>query len=172
MASSNFYQDLNRYRKNGKIQWHEPSLWVVAVYRFGQWCINRKQGIIKTVLTLIHLPIFSVITLMTGIHLPRGAKIGGGLRIWHFGGIVLNPDTVIGKNCTLRHGVTIGNRHSEHDVPVFGDNVNIGVGAVIMGKIRIGNNVSIGANAVVLCDVPDNHVAVGMPAKTYPKKVN
>lgn len=170
MNLSNFTQDLNRYRRNGKIQWQELSLWVIAVYRVGQWCINRKKGIIKTALTALHLPLFSMITLLTGIHLPRGAKIGPGLRIWHFGGIVLNPDTVIGKNCTLRHGVTIGNRHSDHDVPVIGDNVDIGVGAVIMGAIVIGNNVSIGANAVVLCDVPDNHIAVGVPAKIYPKK--
>lgn len=170
MTLSNFSHDLNRYRSNGKIQWHEPSLWVVAVYRLGQWCINRKIGFIRIFLKALHLPIFSVITLMTGIHLPRGAKIGGGLRIWHFGGIVLNPDTVIGKNCTLRHNVTIGNRNHDHDVPVFGDNVDIGVGAVIMGAIKIGNNVSIGANAVVLCDVPDNHIAVGVPAKIYPKK--
>jgi len=82
----------------------------------------------------------------------------------------LNPDTVIGKNCTLRHNVTIGNRLNDHDVPIIGDNVDIGVGAVIMGAIKIGNNVSIGANAVVLCDVPDNHIAVGVPAKIYPKK--
>jgi serine O-acetyltransferase len=169
MTLSNFSQDLNRYRRNGKIQWHEPSLWVIAVYRFGQWCINRKQGIVKTVLTALHLPVFSIITLLTGIHLPRGAKIGGGLRIWHFGGIVLNPDTVIGKNCTLRHGVTIGNRKSEHDVPVIGDNVDIGVGAVIMGAVVVGDNVSIGANAVVLCDVPDNHIAVGVLARVIPR---
>jgi serine O-acetyltransferase len=153
--SNPFKEDLLRYKRQGKIQWHEPSLWVIAVYRFGQWCINRKQGIVKKVLTVLHL--------------PRGAKIGGGLKIWHFGGIFLNPDTVIGKNCTLRHGVTIGNRHSDHDVPVIGDNVDIGVGAVIMGAIVIGNNVSIGANAVVLCDVPDNHIAVGVPARVIPK---
>ena len=170
MPLSNFSQDLNRYRRDGKVQWHEPSLWVVAVYRLGQWCINQKQVIVRSIFKAFHLPLFAIITLMTGIHLPRGAKIGGGLRIWHVGGIVLNPDTVIGKNCTMRHGVTIGNRVNDHDVPVIGDNVDIGVGAVIMGDIIIGNNVSIGANAVVLCDVPENHIAVGVPARVIPKK--
>ncbi len=168
--SGPFKDDLLRYKLQGKTQWREPSLWVIAVYRFGQWCISRKFGIFRFFLKFIHLPLFAFITLLTGIHLPRGAKIGPGLRIWHFGGIVLNPDTVIGKNCTLRHNVTIGNRIYDHDVPVIGDNVDIGVGAVIMGSIKIGNNVSIGANAVVLCDVPDNHIAVGVPAKIYPKK--
>ena len=78
--------------------------------------------------------------------------------------------TVIGKNCTLRHGVTIGNRQAVDDVPVIGDHVDIGAGAKILGKIRIGNNVSIGANAVVITDVPDNHIAVGVPARILPQK--
>ncbi len=55
--------------------------------------------------------------------------------------------------------------------PVFGDNVDIGAGAKILGPIRIGNNVRIGANAVVLCDVPDDHVAVGVPAVVKPIRV-
>jgi serine O-acetyltransferase len=84
----------------------------------------------------------------------------------------LNPETVIGKNCTLRHGVTIGNRQSVHDVPILGDNVEIGVGAVILGHIHVGNNVTIGANAVVLTDVPDDHIAVGVPARVILKKSN
>lgn len=169
MCFYNFKQDLHRYRRNGKITWHEPSLWVIAVYRFGQWCIKRNRGIIKSALMACHLILFSFLTLLTGIHLPRGAKIGAGLKIWHFGRIELNPDTVIGENCTLRPGVTIGTRHNDHDVPRIGDNVDIGVGAVIIGAIAIGNNVSIGANAVVLCDVPDNHIAVGVPARVIPR---
>jgi serine O-acetyltransferase len=54
--------------------------------------------------------------------------------------------------------------------PIFGDNVDIGAGAKILGNIKIGNNVTIGANAVVLCDVPDNAIAVGVPAKIKQKK--
>ena len=106
---------------------------------------------------------------MTGIQLPRGCKIGAGLRIFHFGCIVLNPDVIIGENCTLRHGVTIGTRTGDHDVPVIGDNVNIGAGAKILGKIKIGDNVTIGANAVVITDIPDDHIAVGVPARCLPR---
>ena len=53
---------------------------------------------------------------------------------------------------------------------IIGNNVEFGAGAKVLGKIKIGNNVTIGANAVVLCDVPDNSIAVGIPAKIYPKK--
>ncbi len=82
---------------------------------------------------------------------------------------MLHPETVIGRNCTIRHEVMIGSRRREHDVPVLGDDVKIGVGAKVLGKIRIGNRVSIGANAVVLDDVPNDHVAVGVPVRSPPQ---
>ena len=113
---------------------------------------------------------YAILRLQTGIDLPRGVRIGPGLRIWHFGGIVIHAEAVIGRNCTLRHEVTIGTRHGEHDVPVLGDDVDIGAVRKILGKIRIGSRVSIGANAVVLDDVPDDHLAVGVPARILPKR--
>ena len=82
---------------------------------------------------------------------------------------MLNPDTTIGSHCTVRHGVTVGNRKNLHDVPIIGDNVDIGAGAKVLGDIVIGNNVSIGANAVVLKNIPDDCVAVGVPAKIVKK---
>ena len=160
--------DFNSSKRNN-VQWHEPSLYVILWYRFGQW-INRLPKIIGLFFKIIHIPVYMILTLLTGIHLPRGCKIGPGLRIYHFGGIILNPYTVIGKNCTLRHNVTIGNLKNDFDIPVIGDNVDIGCGAVILGDIKIGNNVKIGANAVVIQDVPDNHIAVGNPAKILPAK--
>jgi serine O-acetyltransferase len=108
--------------------------------------------------------------LFTGIYIPRGAKIGGGLKIYHFSGIIINPLSIIGSGCTLRQGVTIGNKNEIRDVPIIGNNVDFGAGSIAMGAIRIGNNVSIGANAVVISDVPDNYIAVGVPAKIFKKK--
>jgi len=167
---SSFSEDLKRYHRR-RFEWYEPSLYVVAWFRFGQW-IRRLPAIPAFLLNLVHLPVYMVLTLLTGIHLPRGCRIGPGLRIYHFGGIVLNSEVVIGSNCTLRHNVTVGNRRDEHDVPVIGDGVDVGVGAVILGAIRIGNNVKIGANAVVICDVPDGHTAVGNPARCIPPAQN
>ena len=71
------------------------------------------------------------------------------------------------SNCTLRPGVVIGNLHGGNDVPVLGNNVEIGVGAKILGKIHIGNDVRIGANAVVIRDVPAAATAVGVPARNH-----
>ncbi len=167
---SNLKADMNRYRRNNRIDWSEPSIPVVVLYRFGRYAQTRRFKPLRWVLKILHLPLFIFFTLLTGIHLPRSCQIGPGLRIYHFGCIVLNPLTKIGRNCTLRQGVTIGNRQTDEDVPVLGDDVNIGAGAKILGQIRIGNHVSIGANAVVLTDVPDHHIAVGVPARVFPQK--
>lgn len=161
--------DLARYRCYGKLQWFEPSLWVVIVYRWGRWIEQRRWRAARFLLLTIYVPVFGVVTLLTGIQLPRHAQIGAGLRIWHFGCVFVHASVRIGKYCTLRHGVTIGNRCSENDVPTLGDNVDIGAGAKILGAIKIGNNVSVGANAVVISDVPENHIAVGIPARAIPK---
>ena len=136
----------------------------------GQWIRQVRIPVIKQGLIVIHCPLLFCVTLLTGIHLPRGARIKPGLRIWHFGCIVVNPDTVIGYNCTLRHGVTIGTRRADHDVPVLGDDVDVGAGAKILGAITVGNGVAVGANAVVLDDVPDNCIAVGNPARILPRR--
>jgi serine O-acetyltransferase len=105
-----------------------------------------------------------------GISIPRNTSIGKGFKIYHFGGIVINSLSIIGDNCSLHQGVTIGIRNTYTDVPVIGNNVTVGAGAKLLGAIKIGDNVVIGANAVVLCDVPDNSIAVGIPAKVYKKK--
>lgn len=94
--------------------------------------------------------------------------IDRGLGICHVGDFIwVNPKCHIGKNCTLRPGVVFGRK--SNDIPPnsvkVGDNCDFGIGAKIIGDVCIGNNVSIGANAVVTKDIPDNSVAVGVPAK-------
>lgn len=102
-----------------------------------------------------------------GISIPCLTEIGSGFYIGHFGGIVINVATVIGKNCYVGQGVTLGqvNRGERKGNPTVGDNVYIGAGAKVIGNIKIGNHVAIGANAVVTKDVPDFAVVVGIPAK-------
>jgi serine O-acetyltransferase len=102
-----------------------------------------------------------------GISISYRTKIGTGLYIGHFRGIVINQKAIIGKNCNISHQVTLGitNRGPKRGVPTIGDNVYIGPGAKIIGKINIGNNVAIGANCVAARDIPDNAVVVGVPGK-------
>jgi serine O-acetyltransferase len=157
--------DFKRYKSHNKFHLEEPSLYIIVLYRIGHSIRKIKFLPLRLFLSIIHLPFYIILSIITGIHIPRGCEIGGGLRIFHYGCIVINPETKIGSNCTLRHEVTIGNRNGDHDVPIIGDNVDIGAGAKILGAIKIGNNVRIGANAVVLIDVPSDSTAIGIPAR-------
>ncbi|AKU10728.1 serine O-acetyltransferase [Azoarcus sp. CIB] len=143
----------------------EQSIWAVAVYRFGRRVDARPDGVAKRLLTAGYWLAFRVVETVVGISLPKAARIGGGLRIWHFGGVFVHPGAVIGRNCTLRQGVTIGNRHEGGPAPVIGDDVEFGAYAQVLGGVRIGRGCRIGALSVVLCDVPDGATAVGAPAR-------
>jgi serine O-acetyltransferase len=86
--------------------------------------------------------------------------VQSGLTIWHWGPIIINAKTRIGKNCTLNPMVVIGHKHENGGAPVIGDNVFIGAGSKLIGSIHIGNNVTIGQNVVVVKDIPDGSVVV------------
>ena len=110
--------------------------------------------------------------ILAGISIPASAKIGHSFYIGHFGGIILNSNVIIGSNCNISQGVTIGisGTDEKRGVPEIGDNVYIGAGAVVCGKIKVGNNVLIGACSLVNKDLPDNSVAVGVPAQIVSSK--
>ena len=78
-------------------------------------------------------------------------------------GIIVSHNAIIGKNCTIFHQVTIGEGHG--GAPTIGNNVLIGAGAKIIGKIKVGNNVKIGAGCVVVDDVPDGATLVMQKAR-------
>lgn len=100
----------------------------------------------------------------TGIEIHPAAKIGRNLFIDHGMGVVIGETSVIGDNCTIYQGATLGGTGKEHNKrhPTLKDNVVVGAGAKVLGNITIGNNVKIGANAVVLKDVPDDCTVVGV----------
>jgi serine O-acetyltransferase len=102
--------------------------------------------------------------------LPR-AEIGGGLIIAHGIGLVIGGRTVIGEDCTLLHGVTLGEaRFEELECPRVGDRVTIGAGAIVLGGIAIGDDAVIGAGSVVLSDVPAGCAVAGVPARVIRDK--
>jgi serine O-acetyltransferase len=166
--------DLKRYISpfNNRFEWNEPSYIVLILFRIGSSIRKIKFKPLRILLSVLHTPFYAFFSIFMGISIPRGATIGKGFRIYHFGGIVLNPLTKIGDNCSFHQGVTVGVRNTYIDVPIIGNNVTVGAGAKLLGDIKIGDNVVIGANAVVLCDVPNDSIAVGIPAKVYKKKAN
>lgn len=104
---------------------------------------------------------------LTGIEIHPGATIGKGLFIDHGMGVVIGETTVIGDNCTLYQGVTLGgtgkNVGKRH--PTLGNNVLVGAGAKVLGPFVIADNTKIAANAVVLNEIPANSTAAGIPAR-------
>ena len=102
-----------------------------------------------------------------GISIHFKTNIGKGFFIGNFGNIFVSPKAVIGDNCSIIQGVTIGgkNRGKHMGSPVIGDGVYIGSGAKVIGAVKVGNNVAIGSNCVVTKDIPDDAVVVGVPGK-------
>jgi serine O-acetyltransferase len=164
MSDPDWQADLSRYPYPRPLL-KEQSLWAVWVYRFGRRVDIRPDDWLKRVLMAFYWAAFRCTETLLGISLPKSAVMGPGLRIWHFGGIFIHPEVRIGKSCTLRQGVTIGNRTEGGPVPIIGDNVEFGAYAQVLGGIRLGNDCKVGAMSVVLCDVPDGATAVGIPAR-------
>ncbi len=127
----------------------------------------RSQPLLRLLAYPIARRLLTHYTYKFGISIPFETKIDSGFYIGHFGGIVVNEACVIGKNCNISRGVTLGvsNRGEKAGCPTVGDNVYIGPGVKIIGAVRVGNHAAIGANAVVTSDIPDYGVAVGIPAR-------
>ncbi|MBI5926397.1 MAG: serine acetyltransferase [Aquabacterium sp.] len=146
--------------------------WALQVYRFGHLRYRFNSKLIRIPLGVIHLFLAKWAEMLFGATIGVSAKIGRRLVIEHSGAIVIHGNAVLGDDCIVRQGVTIGNRHlnTPFDAPVIGNRVNIGAGAKILGKVHIGDDVQIGANAVVLKDIPAGCIAVGVPARIISTK--
>lgn len=163
--------DLYRYTGNVSKKSFMSNLKSNPGYMYTFWmrtvAFCNQNKIIKITIGKIARFILNHYMYKFGISIPPETKIGSGLMIGHFSGIIVNEFAVIGKNAGISQGVTIGqtNRGKMKGVPTIGDNVYIGPGAKIIGNITIGNNVAIGANCVVTKDIPDNAVVVGVPGR-------
>jgi serine O-acetyltransferase len=159
--------DLRAYHGN----WAAQGFWVMIVYRFGRWRYGVRPAFVRKICSFIYKILFKLVQILTGIELPCEASVGHNFVIDHFGGIIISGYAKFGDDCRIRNGVVIGLRRVEEKVaPTIGNSVDIGTGAKILGPISIGDNVIIGANAVVLCDVPANSIAVGVPARVKPRR--
>ena len=164
---NNIRADLATYEGS----WSSQGFWVMLVYRFGRWRYTIKNSMVRKPFSLVYKALYKFIQIVTGIELPCEVPVGNNFRIDHFGDIIISGYASFGDDCILRNGVTVGLKNIEEKAaPHIGNKVNIGAGAKILGNITIGNNVDIGANAVVIFPVPDNSIAVGVPAKIIPKK--
>ncbi|MBF0478102.1 MAG: serine acetyltransferase [Candidatus Omnitrophica bacterium] len=151
----------------------EQGIWATIIYRFTRFLYLINIPILKYLIKLIGYFLFKFVDLFLGVSISPGIEIGPGLYIGHTGCLLIHPEVVAGKNLSIGNSTTIGVKGlGKKGTPIIGDNVYIGVGAKVLGNIRIGNNVRIGANAVVVSDVPDNVTVVGIPAKIVQNRMD
>jgi serine O-acetyltransferase len=131
----------------------------ILLYRTSRWLHERRVPWLPRLVYGLNRVVFGVV-------LPPQAKIGRNVTLGYQGlGVVVHAEAEIGDGVVLGPGVTIGGRGEPRGVPRVEADVTIGTGAKILGPIRIGRGARIGANAVVLCDVPSQATAVGVPAR-------
>jgi serine O-acetyltransferase len=159
--------DLRAYGGNYGAQ----GFWAMVVYRFGRWRYTVRPLLARRLCSLIYRVLYKVVQIVTGIELPCEVEVGRNFVIDHSGGIVISGYAKFGDDCRIRSGVVVGlARMDDACAPAIGNNVDIGAGAKVLGRIRVGNDVLIGANAVVTRDVPDGSIAVGVPAVIKPRR--
>jgi serine O-acetyltransferase len=133
--------------------------------------MSVKNRVLRAPLSILYRFLFRRVRNGYGIELPYSVTLGRRIIIEHQGAIVIHGNCVIGDECIIRQGVTIGNRYLNRplEAPRLGRRVNLGAGAKILGGITLGDDVVVGANAVVLNDVPSGITVVGIPAKPLSK---
>lgn len=142
----------------GAINWH-----AVRLYRLSRrlWLGERRAAA---------LLVAAVNRVLTGVEIAPQAAFGEGLVIMHGCGIVVHPRVRVGRDCTLYQGVTLGSTSVDGDPPTLEHGVTVFPGAKVLGAVTVGDGATIGANAVVLCDVPADATAVGVPARIMPRQ--
>ncbi|MBA3961135.1 MAG: serine acetyltransferase [Chthoniobacterales bacterium] len=142
----------------------------VMVYRFGSWAYTVKIPVIRQLLILTYLFVNVFCMAVTGIHIARETKIGPGLVIHNFSGILVLADE-IGHSCTLNQQVSIMNARGVGRATI-GNNCYFGAGCKVVGKVKIGDNVVVSANSLVVMDVPSNSTVLGVPARIISREAN
>lgn len=163
--------DYRKYQKYGShfiaIVFFTQGFWAAFQHRIAHYIyVKVTWKLFRFPLLFLTLIWQKVIEVSTGISIASSVKIGHSFYIGHFGGIIINANAIIGNNCNISQGVTIGvsGYNEKRGTPVLGNDVYIGANAVIAGKINIGNNVLIGACSMVKDSLPDNAVVLGVPA--------
>jgi serine O-acetyltransferase len=167
---SNFSADITRYRSlghKGRTLWLNPAIWAITIYRLGNWLYTANPTLLVRIpMKVVYFFAYMFSEVVMEMCLDPLATIGGGLYISHIGGVHINPQAIIGSNCDITHRVTIGaSAMGRQGAPVIGNNVYIGTGATLVGKIKVGNGAKIAANTLVITNVPDGATVMGVPGR-------
>ena len=147
-------------RSNLEIMLLYPGYKAVRAYRRAHWFYNHKMYFLARAISQCSVK-------KTNIEIHPGAQIGRRFFIDHGTGVVIGETAIIGDDCTIYQGVTLGGTGKDHGKrhPTLGNNVLVGAGAKVLGPFTIGDNSNVAAGSVVLSAIPENSTAVGSPAR-------
>lgn len=155
------------YAANQRAFW-SAGFQALLVHRIGTWSNGTGSRLLRALMRRTHDFLNFFVRNFYGIELYRTTNIGRRVRILHQHGIVIHRRAVIGDDCLIRQGVTIGAAKPGSQgirPPVLGKRVELGAGAVLVGEITIGDDTVIGPNAVVMTNVPAGSIVVAPPAR-------
>jgi serine O-acetyltransferase len=162
-------RDAARYGEFGYNTWFtELGFWIGATYRYGAWCWSLPF-ILKQPLALGYRVVNRLWRFFLHVNISVKAEIGPGLCLIHPASIMI-PSTTIGENFLIFHEVTIGSNLTRGGMPKIGNNVDVYVGARVLGGITIGDNAKIGANCVVTSNVAANAIVFSAATRTLHRK--
>jgi serine O-acetyltransferase len=147
-----------------RIMMVKPGVQALVFYRFYRRIYKMKLRLLAEMFSRLNF-------FLNGAEIDPGAEIGSGCRIWHTAGVVIGRGVKIGKNVSIFSNVTLGGlghsifHHGKPGYPEIGDNVILYTNVTVLGPVKIGNNTSIGAHSLILESIPDNSLALGIPAK-------
>jgi serine O-acetyltransferase len=150
--------------------WALPGLHAVILQRVGAWRLGLPPGARRKSVSLVYRALFTLVRNVYGIQIPAATRLGRRVKVLDQGGIVVDSAVSIGDRCTIGHGVTIGHALEGSGAPQIGTDVEMNVGAVLIGPITVGDGAKIGPNAVVLVDVPAGSTVFAPPARRMPPR--
>ncbi len=174
------YSDLYRYMTSTSLK-ARLRAWYISGFRYTFFMRSCKYFHSKR----IFLPLYFICRIALrhysvkyGFQIPWQTDIGPGLCIGHYGPIIVNPNARIGANCNITVGVLLGLNHKldadgkslGFEYPSIGDRVSLGNNCKIIGGVHIGNKAVIGVSSIVTHNIPDNSIAVGIPAQIISDK--
>lgn len=175
-ARQRWRADLGRYQSYAsgyerrvstfRLIFHNEQLLAIGIYRFGQYLNYEASKPTRMLLWIPYVIFLKLIHWTFGVHIFPETQIGPGLYVGHYGDIWVSPKATLGANCNIGQGVVIGVAGADtKGGPVLGDRVWLGPKATVSGPVRIGSGAVVGANSLAVTNIPENGVAIGVPAK-------